>query len=83
MLLWLWCRPASTALIRPLALEPPYAAGAALEKANTHTHTHTHTEKQKKEPTFNRKEVKKIKSQIDTKNPSERSMKLRAGSLKR
>ena len=31
-LLWLWCKPAATALIRPLAWEPPYAAGAALEK---------------------------------------------------
>ena len=32
-LLWLWCRPAATALIRPLAWEPPYATGVALEKA--------------------------------------------------
>ena len=32
-LLWLWCGPAATAPIRPLAWEPPYAAGAALEKA--------------------------------------------------
>ena len=31
-LLWLWCRLAVTALIRPLAWEPPYAEGAALEK---------------------------------------------------
>ena len=31
-LLWLWCRPAATALIRPLAWELPYAMGAALEK---------------------------------------------------
>ena len=31
-LLWLWCRPAATALIGPLAWEPPYATGAALEK---------------------------------------------------
>ena len=31
--LWLWHRPAATALIRPLVWEPPYAAGAALEKA--------------------------------------------------
>ena len=31
-LLWLWCRPAATALIRPLAWEPPYAAGAGLKK---------------------------------------------------
>ena len=33
MLLWLRCRPAAVALIRPLAWEPPYAMGAALEKA--------------------------------------------------
>ena len=32
-LLWLWRRPVATALIRPLAWEPPYAAGVALEKA--------------------------------------------------
>ena len=32
-LLWLWHRPVATALIRPLAWEPPYAAGAPLEKA--------------------------------------------------
>ena len=32
-LLWLWCRPVATALIRPLAWEPSYALGAALEKA--------------------------------------------------
>ena len=30
-LLWLWCRPATEALIRPLAWKPPYAAGAALK----------------------------------------------------
>ena len=33
MLLWLWCRLAATAPIRPLAWEPPYAAGAAQEMA--------------------------------------------------
>ena len=33
VLLWLWCRLAATASIRPLAWEPPYAAGAALEQA--------------------------------------------------
>ena len=32
MLLWLWRRPAATTPIRPLAWEPPYAAGAVLEK---------------------------------------------------
>ena len=31
MLLWLWCRPAPTALIQPLAWEPPYAGVAALK----------------------------------------------------
>ena len=30
-LLWLWCRPAAVAPIRPQAWEPPYAAGAALQ----------------------------------------------------
>ena len=33
-LLWLWRRPAATALIGPLAWEPPYAAGVALKKIN-------------------------------------------------
>ena len=32
-LMWLWPRLAATALIRPLAREPPYAMGAALEKS--------------------------------------------------
>ena len=31
-LLWLWCRLVATALIGPLAWEPPYATGAALER---------------------------------------------------
>ena len=31
-LLWLWCRLAATALIGPLAWEPPYAVGAALKR---------------------------------------------------
>ena len=43
MLLWLWRRPAATAPIRLIAWEPPYALGAALEKAKRHTYTHTHT----------------------------------------
>ena len=32
-MLWLWRRPVATAPIRPLAWEPSYAPGAALEKA--------------------------------------------------
>ena len=31
-LLWLWCRLEATALIRPPAWEPTYAAGGALKK---------------------------------------------------
>ena len=34
-LLWLWHRPAAVAPIRPLAWEPPYAAGAALKSTHT------------------------------------------------
>jgi len=33
-LLWLWCRPAATAPIRPLAWEPPYTEGATLKSKN-------------------------------------------------
>ena len=43
-LLWLWHRQVATAPIGPLAWEPPYAVGAALENTHTHTHTHTHTQ---------------------------------------
>ena len=32
--LWLWCGPVATALIRPLAWEPPYAAIVALKRQN-------------------------------------------------
>jgi len=46
-LLWLWRRPVATAPIRPLAWEPPYAAGAAQEIA-TITTTTTTTKKTKK-----------------------------------
>ena len=31
-LLWLWCRTAAAAPIRPLAWEPLYARGAALKR---------------------------------------------------
>ena len=37
-LLWLWHRSAATAPIRPRAWEPPYAAGAALEKEKKKIH---------------------------------------------
>ena len=38
-LLWLWRRPAATAVIGPLAWEHPYATGAALEMAKRQTTT--------------------------------------------
>ena len=31
-LVWLWCRPAATAPVQPLAWEPPHAACAALKR---------------------------------------------------
>ena len=34
VLLWLWLRPATVALIRPLAWEPPYAEGCGRKKKN-------------------------------------------------
>ena len=40
-LLWLCRRPEAVALIRPLALELPYAQGAALKKQKTKNKTIT------------------------------------------
>ena len=37
-LLWLWCRPAAVAPIRPLVWEPPYAVGVALKRQKTKKH---------------------------------------------
>ena len=45
VLLWLWRRPAATALIPPLAWEPPHAAGAAQEKAKKQNKTKQKTKK--------------------------------------
>ena len=50
-LLWLWRRPVATALIQPLAWQPPYAADVALESKK----------KKKKKKKKKRKEKKKKK----------------------
>lgn len=47
-LLWLWRGPVTTAPIRPLAWEPPYAIGAALEKVKRQK-TKNKKNKQKKQ----------------------------------
>ena len=46
-LLWLWCRPAAVALIRPLAWEPPYAVGVALKRQKTKKERKERKEKKK------------------------------------
>ena len=46
--LWLWCRPAATAMIQPLAWEPPYATGASLKKKKK--------ESEKENPSFHKTE---------------------------
>ena len=51
--LWLWCRLAVAALIRPLAWEPPYAAGAALNKQTKEAGC-TYTEERPREDTAGR-----------------------------
>ena len=56
-LLWLWCRLVATAPIRPLAWEPPYAVGAALEK--TKRQKKRKKERNKGSNTDRRKERKK------------------------
>ena len=46
-LLWLWCRPAATALILPLAWEPPYATGTAQEMVEKTKKKHKKNKKKK------------------------------------
>ena len=43
-LLWLWCRLAAVALIRPLAWEPPYATGTALKNKQIKIKRSTNTQ---------------------------------------
>ena len=52
VLLWLWHRPAATDLIRPLAWEPPCAAGAALEKTKTQKTNNSNKKKQWSQESF-------------------------------
>ena len=47
-LLWLWCRLAATALIRPLAWEPPCAVEATLEKKAKQKQKQNEQQQQKK-----------------------------------
>ena len=51
VLLWLWCRPAATALNQPLAWELPYAAGVVLKGQKT--------KKKKKSSNHKQREQKK------------------------
>ena len=46
----LWCRPADTALIRPLAWKPPYATGVRLKKRQKNIYICTNTFYYKKQP---------------------------------
>ena len=59
-LLWLWCRPAATSLIKPLAWELPYAMGVALEK------TKKTKKKKKKGVQHARRRLKKEKIREET-----------------
>ena len=40
-LLWLWRRPVTTVLIRPLAWEPPYTTGVAQKRQKDKTNKQT------------------------------------------
>ena len=48
--LWLWCRLAAVAPIRPLAWEPPYAAGEAQEMAKRQRQKQNKTKNKQKTP---------------------------------
>ena len=59
MLLWLWCRLAVIALIRPLAGELPYASVAALKRPKTNKQTNKKNKKQKKREKEKEKDKRK------------------------
>ena len=65
-MLWLWCRPAATAQIRPLAWEPPYAVGGAKEIA---TKTTTTKKKRQKKNFFHNLQSDKEKRTVLIKSP--------------
>ena len=62
MLLWLWCRPSATALIRPLAWEPPYATSGALKSKK---------KKKKKKEILSESPNSLIKTKIERTNAGE------------
>jgi len=55
VLLWLWCRLAAAALIRPIAWEPPYAAGVALKRQKNIKKKRKRKKERKKEKKEERK----------------------------
>ena len=46
-LLWLWGRPVASALVQPLAWEPPYAMGVDLKRQKSKTTKNKQTKKPK------------------------------------
>ena len=65
-LLWLWHRPAAVAPIRPLAWEPPYAAGAAQRNSKK---TKKKKKKKKKKP------KKRVGLKVETKKKNKKKKK--------
>ena len=64
-MLWVWCRPAATALIQPLAWELSYATGAALKKKRKEK------EKNNKDKLKKKKEALKLQTQTSGKRTVE------------
>ena len=56
----IWQRPATTALIRPLAWEPPYAVGVDLEKAKRQKDKKKKKKKKKKRKKNKKTNIYKI-----------------------
>ena len=63
-MLWLWRRPVATAPIRPLAWEPPYAAGAAQEIATATTTKDKKTKDKRQKKKKKKFKMKKVKRKI-------------------
>jgi len=59
-LLWLWCRPAATVRIRPLAWEPLYAMRTALEMTKRQKKKRKKKKENQQEPTVWPRELDSI-----------------------
>ena len=74
-MLWLWCRPAATTLIRPLAWETAYAMGAAKKKKRRRRRRRRRRKRRKRRKKNRKRKRKKKKKRKKRKKKKRRRRK--------